>query len=72
MVVIMYDYVMLPVRPRTKALVDEKKKEFGLKSYDATIARLASGGIYHALKKFEGVLKNAPRFERDKLERKIA
>ena len=68
----MYDYVMLPVKRETKKKVDDRREEFGVKTYDETIDRLASRGVYHALKKFEGVLKDAPRFKRDKLERKIA
>ncbi|OIO27125.1 hypothetical protein AUJ14_00270 [Candidatus Micrarchaeota archaeon CG1_02_55_22] len=63
---------MIPVSPKTKKLVDEKKKRLNLRTYDETIAALARPNIIEALAPFEGILKGAPKFKRDSLDRKIA
>ncbi len=69
--IIVCDYVMLPVKKETKELVDVRRKEMGAKTYDEAVHRLASRGVFHALKPFEGILKGTPEFVRDKRERKL-
>ncbi|MBI3588033.1 hypothetical protein HY095_02465 [Candidatus Micrarchaeota archaeon] len=63
-------YVTIPVKRGTKLLIDERKEEFGLQTYDETLRVLARKDI-RGLLKFEGVLKDAPPFVRDKLERRF-
>ncbi len=58
-------YVTIPVTKETKKLVDARKKELGLKTYDETIATLARPNPLVALKELEGILAGGPAFERD-------
>ncbi len=64
-------YVTLPVSRETKKLVDERKKQMGLRTYDETVAALARPNIIEALGPFKGILKGAPPFKRDKNDRKF-
>ena len=65
-------YVTIPVKPDTKKLIDDRKEELGLKTYDETLAALARKDIGFVLEKHRGILKGAPPFKRDKSERNFA
>ena len=64
-------YVMIPVSKETKKLVDQRKRQMELRTYDETIAALARPNIIEALAPFKGILKGAPDFKRDKNDRKF-
>jgi hypothetical protein len=69
MVVVMY--VTIPVKKETKELVDARRAEMGLETYDETIAALARPTLLEALAPFKGTLKGTPEFKRNKHDRKI-
>ena len=62
-------YVTIPVTKETKKLVDDRKEEMGLKTYDETIAALARPNPLVALKDLKGILAGTPPFERDRSDR---
>lgn len=64
-------YVTIAVKPETKKLIDARKEEFGLDTYDETLQRLVKRNAFAELEKFAGTLKDAPEFKRDKHDRKI-
>ena len=64
-------YVTIAVSRTTKKLVDAKKKQMGLRTYDETVAALARPNLIEALEPFKGILKGAPPFKRDKNDRKF-
>lgn len=59
-------YAMLPVKPRTKQLVDEIKRQMGASSYDETVLELAQTRGFLLIKDLKGSLSGAPAFKRDK------
>ena len=65
-------YVTIAVKPETKKLIDQRKEEFGLNTYDETIQRLVRPDLVTALEAHTGALKGTPKFERDRRDRKFA
>lgn len=66
-------YVMLPVRPQTKKLVDEFKDRVGAKSYDEAIAKAVKpAGGNELLKSIWGICPGLPPFVREKNDRDLS
>ncbi len=62
---------MLPVKREAKELVDRRRAELGLATYNDTIIALAKKNPLAALEKHRGIMAGAPPFRRDHLERRI-
>ena len=62
-------YVNIPVKPETRDLLDMYREIYKAKSYDETLRELAQANSFLLLKDLKGILKNAPKFKRDHLER---
>jgi hypothetical protein len=62
-------YVMLPVRPKTKALVDAYRQSAGAHSYDEAIRMACKPSLLERMSRHEGIIAGWPAFKRDKRER---
>lgn len=58
-------YATIPVKTKTKKLVDDLKEAMGARSYDAAILELARARSFLLLKELKGSIRKSPPFERD-------
>ncbi|MBI4361250.1 hypothetical protein HY572_05765 [Candidatus Micrarchaeota archaeon] len=68
----MATYINLPVTPDVKQIIDEYRREHGLKSYSETLRKIfkktRKGNIF-LMDDMRGILKGTPDFVRDKRDR---